>query len=204
MQQALQSLKNLFGPRSADELYEDMLSFSAWAVQLYNEDFVPWRDFIGVGLKPPQPNYRHIEQRVLTNITDYKVNYAIVCAVVFVLRLIFSPFLLLSAIVITALSIFVLCVYKKPVIVFDVMLSPMHKRIGLSVFAVLLLFITGTLEKLIWTAIFCVVLCGVHLLGRPRSVTPRTSSYDVKVAYTAPGSSTFDPESGGDNTRRYV
>ena len=159
---------------------------------------MPWKDFLS--LKAPQLNFSYIEQRVLTTLVNYRVNYAIICLVVFALRLVFSPFLLLSMLLISAVSIFVLLLYKKPLIVFGVMASASHKRIACGAFAVLVLVITGTLEKLLWTGIFSLVLVGIHLVGRPRSVGAKPAASSVfDVQYPSGGS--FDPESGGDGSR---
>ncbi|KAJ1413456.1 hypothetical protein B484DRAFT_402022 [Ochromonadaceae sp. CCMP2298] len=54
-------------------------------------------------------------------------------------------------------------------------LSDSHKRSALAITLLFFYAVCGILERLVWTVIYCVLLCGLHLVFRPRSVTSKSN-----------------------------
>lgn len=192
------AFKDHFDEYSIESLKSSAKSLFNLAVSNYRDELVPWKEFAAV-FKSPQLNARHIEQRVTSNFEQYRVNYVVICLGVFALRMIFSPVFLITTILVFTFSIYLLLLHKKTLKIGDTVLNSNHKRILCAATGVFLFFLSGTLETLVWCAIYCFFICGLHLVFRPRnvSVTRSNKSYDaVGSGASASGMNSFDPEGG--------
>lgn len=173
------------------------------------KEIKPWNEFVH-GFKLPTLKYKHVEQRILTNLLHYRSNYLFICVVVMLLQLIFHPIAMFSIIMVSFLSFYVLIVMKQPIMISDVILSYKHKQILTSLVSIIILVITGALTAITWTIIYCIAICGLHMLFRPRSITSKANKAyeEIKLSgWFAGGSSNsslhenahIDPEIGNND-----
>lgn len=141
---------------------------------LYSKECRNWGEFIAV-LKPPLLNLKHIEQRVTTNAYHYRVNYAVIGIVTYLLQIILHPLLLLALLVCFCGSFWALFILKKPVLLGGATINENGVKMGTVVLSVLFLALMGSLEQLLWASLYSVVLCALHMVLRPRSVTSKTN-----------------------------
>ena len=91
----MSSLQDCLPGEAGRELIEDVgVKIESFRL-LINKECRSWQEFFAV-LKPPQLNLKHIEQRMMTNLLHYRVNYIVVCLVVYVLQIVFHPVMLLA------------------------------------------------------------------------------------------------------------
>lgn len=167
-------LQDLLGSAQQKELVETVGLHLQSARQIYNKECRQWGEFIAV-LKPPQLNLKHIEQRVTTNAFHYRVNYAIIALVTYFLQVILHPFLLLALLTCFCGSFWALFILKKPVVLGGVIVNENGVKTSTVVLSVLFLALMGSLEQLLWASLYSIVLCALHMVLRPRSVTSKTN-----------------------------
>ena len=142
----------------------------------------PWSEFFAV-FKPPQWNYGLVEQRVTTNCLHYRSNYIIVCVGIFAIRVVFSPMMLLSLMICTFTTLYLLKVVKMPLIVGRWTLKYRDKCIILLGLSLSFLTFTGILMRLIWTFLVMVLICGLHMIFRLQYLIFCNPIYDSFVYF---------------------
>ena len=169
---------------------EDIIAAFSNLKDFMTDDFQPWKEFLGV-FKPPQPGVRHVEQRVSANFEHYKANYLIICLVFLGLRIILNPVFLITLVLTFAFAGYALFIYKQPLVIGTTTINDFQKTLAVGVISFLLFWLSGTLEALIWSILYCLIFCGMHMIFRPcvRKVAGKPSKplYDNNVE---------DPESG--------
>mmetsp|Transcript_28250 Transcript_28250/g.28539 ORF Transcript_28250/g.28539 Transcript_28250/m.28539 type:complete len:230 (+) Transcript_28250:201-890(+) len=143
----------------------------------------PWKEFFAV-IKPPQMNYQHLEQRMTTNFLHYRSNYVLICIGLFAVRLILMPIVLLTLVLCISFSTFIIVIHKKPLVMGDLKIEGQKKIYLAGSVSLLLMILTGALQQIIWGMIYSIILCGLHMIMRPRSVTSKANKlYDeLKVS----------------------
>ena len=127
----------------------------------------------------PQMNRKNLEQRIITNLFHYRSNYLMACLGIFFLRILFAPFLLFCVLLVTSFCLYSLVIVNKPIVVGEVTIGANGKAVLCGVGSLIFLAMCGALERLLWTLMYCIVLCGFHVVFRPRSVTSKSSKlYD--------------------------
>lgn len=167
-------LRDVLGDHATETVLHEINGLYQQAKILGWKELRPWDEFFGA-FKPPQMNWKHLEQRLTTNMLHYRSNYISVCGIVMCVQIIRAPVVLLTLVLIATMCTYGLLIVKGPVRVGDTVLSETVKRSVCAVVSIVLLAVTGTLEHLIWSILYCVALCGLHLLLRPRSVTSKTN-----------------------------
>eukprot|EP01035_Chromulina_nebulosa_P022327 gene22327-28914_t len=165
-------IRDLLGNRTTNELLEECALLFHRAKKFMWKDLRPWSEFFAV-FNLPQGNSRQIEQRVSTNLIHYKANYCLACMMIFTCQILLSPIFLLSLILVVTLFGYFFFVQKKSMRIGDAVINEHGKLIICSVVSLILLVITRTLEYLIWDLLFCFIICSVHALFRPRSITAK-------------------------------
>ena len=117
-----------------------------------------------------------IRQRCLTNVNHYWANYVCIAIVIFVLRILFAPFLLVSLIVLIAFNGYFIAYISEVQITSDITLAGWSKTAVAAVISFVFLGLTRGLEHILWNLLLVVVLCGAHMVLRPRSVTASPDS----------------------------
>ena len=171
-------LEDICGTERGKELKEE-IGYAMDQIRLYGwKDLRSWSEFFAV-FKPPQWNHKHLEQRVLTNFLHYRSNYLVIVASIFLIRILFAPFMLLSLLCVGAFCFYVLSILNKPIVINDVTLTLLHKQAACAIVSTLFLVLSGSLEKLLWTLLYCLLILTSHMVFRPRSVTSKTGKlYD--------------------------
>ena len=167
-------LRDLIGRRAAEELVDAMEEVYRQLQILGWKEVRPWQDFFAT-FKLPQLNSRHLEQRMTTNFLHYRSNYFCICIGIVVLQILLAPMIIFAVTLVAALCTYLLFILKKPLIVGDIVLDEKKKMTLCAVFSLVLLVLTGTLERLMWCILYCITLCGLHMLFRPRSVTSKSN-----------------------------
>jgi hypothetical protein len=172
------------------------------------KDIRPWSEFFAV-FKPPQLNWGLLEQRIATNFLHYRSNYFVLSTGIFTVRAIFSPSMLLSLLFCASLAIYLLLIRKLPIVIGKFTFRNRDKSLFLISFSILFLALTGALVRLIWTFLMMFIICGAHMLFRPRSVTAKTNELYEELKLNGyswfvgtNSSQNFDPEnptSGNNN-----
>ena len=143
--------------------------------------------------KLPQLHKKNIEERVITNFLHYRSNYIAISIGLFLMRLLYAPFLLLSVLCVLLFCSYMLVFMNKPLIIGDLTISDNGKRIICSITSLVFLAMCGALERLLWTILYCVVVCALHMFFRPRSVTSKSGKLYDELKLT--GFSWFGGES---------
>ena len=168
-------LKDLLGENRAHEISNEIGYFIEQCKHYGYKDLRPWTEFIG-DFKLPQWNVKHLEQRVATNLLHYRTNYLIICLLIFLLQLIFSPLTLISLIIISLCIFYVMVINSnQPIVIGEVTINEKGKRFLLIGVISIFLFISGILGQLIWSAIYCIIICLLHALFRPRTVSSKSN-----------------------------
>lgn len=158
-------------------LFDDNNSNS---IDVDDNDYVgkiqPWSDFF-TGFKPPQPDKKYIEQRISTNFVHFRSNYIIInCIITFIIFL-FSPLLLFILLLYFCATFYFLFVMKPAHIqIGELSITSKGKRyISIGVLLVILL-LTGGLQKLAWIALYTFVIISLHAIFKPRNIQTGSSS----------------------------
>ena len=155
-------------------LGEEMTTAVDQVKTLLWKDLKGWTDFFAV-LKLPQWTYKHLEQRITTNLVHYRSNYLVLCLVIYIIQLIFEPFILISLLLVGSLNIYALVLTKKkPLVIGDITISDKGKKMITIGVSVIFLILSGALSQLLWSTIYCILLCGFHATFRPRLVDTLT------------------------------
>jgi hypothetical protein len=165
-------IRDLLGNRTTNELLEDCALLFHRVKKFMWKDLRPWSEFFAV-FNLPQGNSRQIEQRVSTNLIHYKSNYCLACMLIFLCQILLSPIFLLSLILVVTLFGYFFFVQKKSIRIGEAVINEHGKLVICSIVSLVLLIITRTLEYLIWDVLFCFIICSVHALFRPRSITAK-------------------------------
>jgi hypothetical protein len=191
-------LNDIFGPRRAEELSQDIGMFIEQLKILGWRDMRPWDEFFSV-FKSPSWEYRSIEQRVTANFLHFRTNYLSVVAAIFVVRLIFAPALFLCIVFCAGLTVGVVAVFKDPITVGDYTLNDNAKLTACGVISFVFLGLCGALEHMLWGLIMSLFICICHMMFRPRSVSSTANLYvsEAKLA-TAQWSSSGSHSDGAD------
>ena len=171
----MSSLNDCLGDKGREVVEEVGVKIESFRL-LINKESRSWQEFFAV-LKPPQPNLKHIEQRMMTNLIHYRVNYIVIHLGVYILQILFHPIMLMALLSVLVFSFWSLFILKKPVVLGDSGVSINDNGVKMLTAGISILFLSvmGSLEQLLWGAIYAIVLCGLHMLLRPRSVTSKTN-----------------------------
>ncbi len=184
-------LTDIFGPRKAEEIGEDIGLFMEQLKVLGWRDMRPWNEFAS-SFKPPSWDYRSIEQRVTANFLHFRTNYLAIIAAIFTIRIIFAPVLFLCIVLCAGATIAVIAIIKEPIVVGDYTLDEKAKLTTCGGVSFVFLGLCGALEHLLWGLLIALTLCICHMMLRPRSVTSTANMYasEAKLSANAWASST--------------
>lgn len=189
-------LRDVLGDQTTEEVLEEIYRAYHQLYSLGWKEIRPWNDFFG-SFKLPQYNARHIEQRVITNFLHYRSNYFAICVAVLCLQVLLAPVILLSLSIVAAVTIYLLVILKKPLTFGSISINDAIKRYFCGIFAVIMTATTGTLERLTWGSLYCVLICGLHMTFRPRSITAKVNKVYDEARLNNPQ---WFGGSGGDRT----
>mmetsp|Transcript_1137 Transcript_1137/g.1835 ORF Transcript_1137/g.1835 Transcript_1137/m.1835 type:complete len:227 (-) Transcript_1137:147-827(-) len=170
------------------------------------KDMRPWNEFFAV-FKPPQWDYRSLEQRITANFLFYRTNYVAIFCGVFVVRIILAPVLFLCITLCAAGSFATITLWKDTLRVGDIEINEKMKMTICAVISFVFLGLCGALEFLLWGSIIGLFLVSLHMVFRPRSVSSqgnkyyeesKLSNHDWSGTYATPSSAAIltkdDPE----------
>jgi hypothetical protein len=168
-------LQTLLGEKSTQELWEELEPLLQDLNRLGWQEMRPWADFFAT-FKAPQFQWKHLEQRIVTNFLHYRTNYFAVCMAVLALQVLFAPRIVVTAIVLIGLWVYLFIVQKHTVVINESFaLNARTKPYVFGLVAFVVLALTGVLERLLWIVIYSVTLCGMHMVFRPRSISAKTN-----------------------------
>ena len=173
-------LKDILGETKANVVSNELGHFIEQCKHYGYKDIRPWTTEFISDFKLPQWNIKHLEQRVITNLLHYRSNYLIICIIIYLIQLIFSPITLISLILISLLIFYVMIInHNQPIVIGEVIINDKGKRFLTIGITIVFLFISGILGQLIWSAIYCILICLFHALFRPRTVSSKSNkSYE--------------------------
>lgn len=194
-------LRDVLGNKAAEDLVDSLEDAWNELQKLGYKEMRPWQEFFAT-FKPPQLDSRHLEQRMTTNFLHYRSNYFVICLSIVLLQILLAPMIIFAVILIVVFCTYLLQVLKKPLVIGDIVLDEKKKSIVCAVFSLVLLVVTGTLERLIWCMLYCITLCGLHMLLRPRSVMSKSNKVyeELKLG----GYSWFGGSSSSSSSSTYV
>jgi hypothetical protein len=172
------------------DLLEEFLSSVERVKVLGWKETRPWHDFFAT-FKPVELNHHYVSQRVTTNMVHYRSNYLLIAVLVLLIRIIFSPLLLITLCVCGGICYYAFIVHDRSFVFGDIEIDGSKKAIACAVLTFTLLALTGSITSLMWTFVIVLLINGLHALFRPRSISARTEyAYeDAKYSWTG-GSST--------------
>ncbi len=144
----------------------------------------PWHEFFAT-FKPPELNFNNITQRVTTNLLHYRSNYVIITALIMLLRIVFSPLLLVSICICIGFFYYCFIIHNEPFIFGDIKVDGSMKITLCAVLSFIFLALTGSLENIIWGVLAAFILCGLHTVFRPRNIAARANFVyeDTKLSW---------------------
>lgn len=186
------NLRDVLGDKRGKDVEEEI----GYAIEHIRE--YGWKELRSVSeffsvFKLPQLQKKNIERRVVTNFLHYRSNYVAISLGIFFLRILYAPYLLLSIFCITLFCGYLLVVINKPLIIGDLTISDDGKRVICTINSLIFLAICGALERLLWTILYCIVICTLHMIFRPRSVASKSGKLYDELKLT--GFSWFGGES---------
>lgn len=134
----------------------------------------PWHEFFAT-FKAPEMNAEYVSQRVTTNLLHYRSNYLFICAMVFLLRVVFSPLLLITLALCAGIAYYTFVVHSGPFRVGEILIDQRMKAYATGGVCLVLLILTGSLEALLWGLLSSLLLCGLHAFFRPRNIASRAN-----------------------------
>jgi hypothetical protein len=185
-------LRDLVGNRNTDEMLQELYALYQQLQVIGWKEMRPWPEFFQT-FKPPQFTAKNLEQRVTTNFLHYRSNYLAICAGVLIFQILFSPIILLTAVAIFGMYTYLLQLHKGALKIGEVVLDQNGKRylfLGLSVF---ILLVSGTAFKILWAILYSLLLCGAHMIFRPRSVSSKANKAYEEMKLSGGNIFTFVP-----------
>jgi hypothetical protein len=170
-------LRDVLGSQLTQEVLNEAYHTFDKVSMLLLKECRPWTEFIAA-FKTPQLNFRHLEQRIITNLLHYRSNYVFVFLIVFCLQILLSPYILLTLVLVLSIWLYFLLGYKNSILIGDITIENTGKKIISSVISLILLSLTGYLERVLWSVLIPSFLCFLHMTFRPRSVTSKLHKYD--------------------------
>lgn len=117
-----------------------------------------------------------MEQRFTTNVLHYRSNYIILCLIIFIIQIIFSPFIFISILFVIAFCIYMLIItHNVPIVIGENVADNKSKKYITIIASLVFLGLSGAIEKLLFSSIYCIIIVSIHALFRPRSVTSKTN-----------------------------
>ena len=138
-------LKDIFGPIKAKELLEDVNEFIENVKLMGYAELRPWGEFLSAMKPPVQWDAKHLEQRITTNFLYYRTNYLFICVGVLVVRIMLSPFVLFSLLLLAVMYAYVMFIMKKQLVFGELVIDSQKKLIACSIVSLLFLSLTGAL-----------------------------------------------------------
>ena len=185
----------MVGEYRLEELLEEYNQFLTKIKTVAWTEQKTWSEFVAA-FKMPQWDAKNLEQRITTNFAYYRANYICICAAIISLQILFAPVVFLVVAISLSLCIYVLIVRKKPIIIGNMEITGELKQYGCACITFLIMALSGVMVKLLWVALYSVVICFLHMLFRPRSVSSKTDKI-YEDLHTSSGSSGWhDPEGG--------
>ena len=151
----------------------------------------PWHEFFAT-FKPVELNHHYVSQRVTTNMLHYRSNYVFIAVLVLLVRIVFSPLLLITLCICGGVWYYSFIIHNQPFVVGDMEVDEQKKAIACGAVTFVLLALTGSITNLMWTFVIVVLLVGLHALFRPRSISSRTNYAYEEAKYSWLGGSTTD------------
>lgn len=180
---------DVFRKDRIEEIVADLEPFIQQLQTLGWKEMRPWPEFFAT-FKPPQFTAKNLEQRVTTNLLFYRSNYVAVCAGVLILQVLFAPMILISTAISFAMYTYLTQIHKGSFQIGDFILDHAGKRYLWVSLSVLILFVSGTIYKILWAVIYSVILCGLHMVFRPRNVQSKANRAYEEMKLS--GSNIFD------------
>ena len=167
-------LRDIVGDNNADAFLEEIGEIKDALLRLGWKEIRPWKEFFAV-FKLPQWNFKHLEQRVVTNMLHYRSNYFFISVIVIMLRIIFNPLVFLMIISCSSVSIYFSFVHKAPVKIGDFTFDGRSKLLASLGVSIVVLLLTGALELMLWSVVYILCICFMHMIFRPRSVSSKAN-----------------------------
>lgn len=163
------SFKDVFGEATTERLLDAGATILARLKKIGLPEIRPWEDFFS-DFKPPKRWTRcDVEKRVESNFFEYKSNYAIAVAVIFLFMLFTSPILLFILLVCVGIWVYVMVIKAGEMVEFQGHSLDEGKKVAAcAVASLLLLVFTGQFLKLLGTLSLALILVAAHLVFKPR------------------------------------
>lgn len=174
-------LKDIFGPVRAKELEEELGEFIENLKILGYKEVKPWGEFVSAMKSPSHWDAKTIEQRISTNLLYYRSNYLAICCGIVLFRILFSPFILFSLLLVLAFNSYFLIVTKGALQFGEIIIDRQKKIQGCMVLSILFLALIGTLSALFWSLFLCLFICFSHMLFRARSISSKMNKAQEEV-----------------------
>lgn len=191
-------IRDLLGDSATDSLLGELQPFLESIQRLGWKEMKPWGEFFAT-FKAPQMTAKHLEQRITTNFLFYRSNYLALCCGVVVLQVLWSPMIVLSSLAVLSIWTYLMTVYQKPLVVGEVTFDSTGKQWLCAALSLVVLFVTGTMEKLLWTALYCIFLCTAHMIFRPRNVSSKSNRVYEEMKLSGYGFFAGAPSGGYDS-----
>ncbi len=195
-------LRDVLGQHATDDLLNRLNELCEQLKIIGWKEVRPWNEFFAT-FKTPQYNLKHLEQRITTNYLFYRSNYVLLCAIILCIQIIRAPVVCLTLVLIATTCTYFLIIAKGSIKVGDIEINETAKQIGCAAVTLLLLAVSRTLEVLLWSVLYCIAACGLHMIFRPRNITSKTNK--IYEEAKASGFNVFGAEEqSGKSSRKNV
>lgn len=167
-------IRDVLGHEATDRILNEVEPLLQQLQTLGWKEIRPWGEFFAT-FKAPQFAAKNLEQRVTTNALYYRSNYLAVCCGVLILQVLFAPMILVSSIMIAGLYAYLIHVHKGAFRVGDIVFDRRGKSYLFLGLSLVIMFVSGTVYKVLWALIYSILLCGAHMIFRPRNVQSKAN-----------------------------
>jgi len=169
-------LTDLVGPAQATLISEEIGATIETAKLLGWKELRPWAGEFFAVFKPPQWNMKYLETRMVTNLLHFRSNYVLICAVLSLVMVLMSPMLIFTLLCIAGISVYYNFVLKgKPLVINNTKVTEQQKTYACLIINLGIFFLLGSLWSVLKISIYCIGICGVHMIFRPRSVAAKSN-----------------------------
>jgi hypothetical protein len=204
-------LKDVVGRQKANEIVVELEDLVETVKVIGWKEMRPWSEFFAL-FKIPQWQQKHLEERITTNFLHYRSNYFIICCFLFIFQIILSPIIIFTSVCITFFYIILFTFVKNNFRIGDMIVTSKIKKYVFLISSALLLVLSGSLTRIAWMLVSCIVVCGSHMLFRPRNMTSKANKvyedmkmngYDMKTIFSfAPNTSSGSSSSSASSSSR--
>lgn len=129
-----------------------------------------WSEFFEI-FEIPTFTSSNIQEILQINLVYYSWNYLLIFGIIFLLRILFTPILLICIIICSVISYVFIYILRGTLSIGEYHINEYHKIILCAIFSFFFLGLCGALEHFLWSFVISLSICLLHMILRPKSAS---------------------------------